>query len=151
MLHEVAPLEMVIRLAVSIALGTILGFDREAKNKPAGLRTHAMVSLGSAAFILATLHLARESHAAGVQNSDPTRLIEGLVGGMGFLGAGTIIQSGGHVKGITTAATIWVAGSVGLACGIGQYTLAALVVVGSLMILEGLNLVERWMKPSKKD
>jgi putative Mg2+ transporter-C (MgtC) family protein len=153
MLAELSTIESLARMGASIFCGAVLGFDRERKDKPAGLRTHAMVSMGSAAFTLVTLHLMRIGKDAESATTDPVHLIQGIVGGIGFLGAGTIIQSRGQVEGITTAASIWVAGAAGLACGIGEYALAAMTVGGAILVLEGLNIVKKRINPNgdKKD
>lgn len=149
MLTDLTFQEMLIRVGAAMLFGAVLGLDRERRDKPAGLRTHAMVCLGSTAFTLVTIHFVHEAQALEITNSDPVRLIDGLVGGIGFLGAGAIIQSRGHVEGITTASTIWVAGAVGLACGIGQYDLAAVAVVAALIVLEGLGFVKKRIGPTQ--
>lgn len=148
MFAELSTLESLTRIGASILAGAVLGFDRERQDKPAGLRTHSMVSMGSAAFTLVTLHLMAVGKETGSSTTDPIHLVHGIVGGIGFLGAGTIIQSRGQVEGITTAASIWVAGAAGLACGIGQYALAAMTVGGAILVLEGLNLVKERINPN---
>lgn len=134
--------EILIRLSAAVACGALLGFEREAQNKPAGLRTHMMVALGSAAFTLIALELAEQ--AAGSEGRpDPTRVVQGIVGGIGFLGAGSILQSRGGIRGITTAAGIWVMGAIGVACGGGEYVIAvvtavfAVTIMGAVLLLEG--------------
>jgi putative Mg2+ transporter-C (MgtC) family protein len=103
-----------------------------------------MVALGAAMFTMVTLKLYEAMLDAGVPGRlDPLRVIEGVVGGIGFLGAGTIIQSRGSVKGITTAATIWVVGAFGIACGLGYYFLAGVCVVFAMTILSGLGILEK--------
>jgi putative Mg2+ transporter-C (MgtC) family protein len=134
-------LELVFRLSSALVLGAILGWDRERHDKPAGIRTHMMVSLGSASFML----LAVQVDGAGPTQIDPTRVIQGIVGGIGFLCAGTIIQSRGHVHGITTAASVWVAGAVGTACGIGSYVAGLLTSVLAVLVLSVIPLIaSRW-------
>lgn len=130
--------EMVIRLGLAVALAGVVGLERELSGKPAGLRTHMMVALGAAAFTLITLQV-YDAVAATATRSDPLRIVEGIVGGIGFLGAGTIIRSRGSVEGITTAAGIWVVGSIGLACGAGYYREAALVTALALLIVGGVG------------
>jgi len=136
--------ELVLRLALSLVYGAVIGWDREAHRKPAGLRTHMMVSLGSASFMLVTLELARATatDAFGAR-PDPTRIIEGVTAGIGFLGAGSIIQSRGSVEGVTTAAGLWVVGAIGVACGGGHYVLATTTAVFALAILSGLSFLDR--------
>jgi len=147
MLQEPTIGDVVLRLLAAVLLGAILGFDRERRDKPAGLRTHAMVCLGAAVYTLITIYFFIAGREAGSQNTDAIRLVDGLVGGIGFLGAGTIIRSRGQVEGITTAASIWVAGAVGLACGMGQYALAGLTILGALLVLEGLGFVKKRIDP----
>jgi putative Mg2+ transporter-C (MgtC) family protein len=149
MLDSPSAFDAVVRLAAAILLGAVLGWDRERRDKPAGLRTHAMVCLGAAVYTLVTIHFFTAGREAGSMNVDAIRLIDGLVGGIGFLGAGTIIRARGHVEGITTAASIWVAGAVGLACGIGEFVLAGLTILAALVALEGLGLVKKQAKPER--
>jgi putative Mg2+ transporter-C (MgtC) family protein len=128
--------ELVLRLTIATGLGAALGWEREAQHKPAGLRTHILVSLGSAAFMLAGLELHHELFAkqqAG--GSDLLKVLGGIVGGIGFLGAGSIIQSRHGVSGLTTAATIWLTSAVGLAAGLGYYRLAVACTVLALLVL----------------
>jgi len=136
--------EGVARMAMAALLGGVLGVQRETKGKPAGLKTHMMVSLGSAAFTVLTLQIFH-TYTGSIENarSDPLRIIEGVVGGIGFLGAGSIIQARGAVRGITTAAGIWVVGSVGISCGIGNYYLAAVIAAMAFAILTVFEWIER--------
>jgi putative Mg2+ transporter-C (MgtC) family protein len=133
--------ELLARLVLAAIMGGIVGWERETKDKPAGLRTHMMVAVGAATFTLATLQLfiLAEPNAS----SDPTRIVEGVVGGIGFLGAGQIIQSRGSVHGVTTAAGIWVVGAIGVACGIGHYVLAGATVTLAFVILALVQYLER--------
>ncbi len=123
--------EIIIRLVLAAALGAIIGLDRRLHSKPAGLRTMALVSLGAATFTLvgisAMLQLVNAEQEAGLQQMlrlDTSRVIAGIVGGIGFLGAGAIIQSRGRVQGMTTASGIWMTAAIGVAVGLGQYALA---------------------------
>ena len=134
--------DILIRMTAAIACGAVVGFEREFQAKPAGLRTHMMVALGAASFTLLTMHIYKEAlEAAGSARvgSDPLRVVSGVIGGIGFLGAGSIIQSRGSVQGLTTAATIWVTGSVGIACGTGYYIVALFTVGLSLVVLLGVG------------
>ncbi|MGH7788081.1 MAG: MgtC/SapB family protein [Candidatus Binatia bacterium] len=140
--QPVSLLDVVLRMFLASALGAVVGFEREVKSKAAGLRTHAMVSLGSAVFTLAALEMYQLTLADSATKGDPTRIIEGIVGGIGFLGAGQIIQSRGSVHGVTTAAGVWVVGAVGVACGGGYYALAGLTVGFALLIMAGLAVFE---------
>ena len=136
--------EVIARLAAAIVCGAILGWEREAQNKPAGLRTHMMVALGSAAFTLITLKIFEAAQQTTSQHvsADPLSVVSGVIGGIGFLGAGSIIQSRRSVQGITTAAAIWVVGAVGIACGIGYYSVAVLTVAFAVVVLLGIGLLE---------
>jgi putative Mg2+ transporter-C (MgtC) family protein len=133
------------RLVLATALGGIFGWDRERRDKPAGLRTHMLVSLGSAAFMTLAFDVRTDT---GGQAIDPTRVLQGLVGGLGFLGAGTIIQGRGHVSGLTTAASVWVVGAVGAAAGLGAYVLAIATALLALPVLTLLGAVEASVNPN---
>jgi putative Mg2+ transporter-C (MgtC) family protein len=137
--------DIAVRMLAAIACGAVLGWEREAQNKPAGVRTHMMVALGAAAFTLITLKIfeAAQADPNHTISADPLRVVSGVIGGIGFLGAGTIIQSHRSVQGITTAAGIWVVGSVGIACGIGYYTVAVLTVFLGVVVLLGVGVAER--------
>ena len=118
------------RLLIAAALGMVVGFEREFRHKPAGIRTHMLLATGSAAFMILTLELALGPLKVIDQASaDPTRIIQGIIGGIGFLGAGAIIQGGREVTGLTTGASIWVAGAIGIASGIGFVDFAVLLTV----------------------
>jgi putative Mg2+ transporter-C (MgtC) family protein len=135
--------EIVIRLILAIVLGAVIGLEREFSGKPAGLRTHMMVSLGAAAFTVVTLQVFGAVMGAMEQTrADPIRIVEGIIGGIGFLGAGTIIRARGTVEGITTAAGIWVVGAVGLACGAGYKLVALAIVVFAVVIIGGIGRLE---------
>ena len=139
-LETVTPLlRVVLRLLCAVLLGGLIGWDRERREKPAGLRTHMMVTLGSAAFVLLAIDAATRY---GSNTVDPTRVLQGVVGGIGFLGAGCIIQSRGHVKGVTTAASLWLDGALGAACGMGAYVLAAVAAGLALVILSVIGRLE---------
>lgn len=123
MIEPLSMQDLLLRAGVAAAMGLVIGYNREKQNKAAGLRTMSLVSLGSAGLMLAAVEIsaAMETDAVPV---DPLRAAAGIIGGIGFLGAGSIIQSRGTVKGMTTAATIWVAAVLGIACGLGLYRLA---------------------------
>lgn len=137
--------DVVIRLLAATLVAGIVGLDREFRQKPAGLRTHMLVGLGSAAFMLFALRLSlglADANGLDGIRTDPIRIAEGIIGGIGFLGAGTIIQSRGNVQGLTTAAGVWTAGAIGVACGAGQFFLAICVMVVALICLLPVQLVE---------
>ena len=139
--------EIIVRLVLSVLLGAVIGFNRSRHNKPAGLRTMALISLGSAAFTLigielviqlSALQTGAESLTAEVTSSitvDTSRIIAGIVGGVGFLGAGAIIQSKGRVQGMTSAASIWVTSTIGVSAGLGLYILATTITFVAFIVL----------------
>jgi putative Mg2+ transporter-C (MgtC) family protein len=142
-------LVILLRLLVAAMIGGALGFERERMDKPAGLRTHMLVALGSATFVVLGFEVgAAVAPRYGDQGLDPTRVLQGVVGGLGFLGAGSIIQSRGQVSGVTTAATVWMAGALGAAAGMGAYTVALSATALSLLILMALRRLELRLKPS---
>jgi putative Mg2+ transporter-C (MgtC) family protein len=128
--------EVSARLTAALLIGGVVGWERQKMEKPAGLRTHILVSLGSATFVLLGFevggHIAPRYGTAGL---DPTRVLQGVVGGIGFLGAGAIIKSSGHVTGMTTAASVWIAGALGAAAGLGAYIVAVIATVFTLFTL----------------
>lgn len=139
-------IEMAVRLAASTLLGGLIGLEREVHGRPAGFRTHLLVSLGSCLFVLASLYIYHSygnfggSMPVGV---DPGRIAAQVVTGIGFLGAGAIIREKASIRGLTTAACLWVAAAVGLACGVGMYVTAIVVTLLSLMSLLLLKRVEK--------
>ncbi|WP_156427958.1 MgtC/SapB family protein [Thiohalocapsa sp. ML1] len=139
------PAELALRLGAAAGLGLLLGLERELRGKAAGLRTHMLVCLGSAAFLLVALHIVHAESGDLGTSVDPSRVIQGVIGGVGFLGAGSIIQSRGSVHGLTTGAGIWIAGAVGLACGFGDFVLAGLVTGFAVVIVVVLGFIERWL------
>src|SRR5206468_3055719 len=129
--------EVFLRLVLAAALGGAIGLEREYRRKPAGLRTNMLISLGSALFAVLSIEL-------GAAAGSPDRVAAQVVTGIGFLGAGAILRSGGNVRGLTTAATIWVNAAIGMAAGIGAYAVATgaaaitIVVLALLPAIEGL-------------
>ncbi|EBA11173.1 MgtC/SapB family protein [Roseobacter sp. CCS2] len=123
-----------VRLIFALLAGAILGLDREVRHRRIGIRTYMMVSLGSAAFTIVSFEMSTNMVAQGLA-ADPTRVIQGLVGGLGFLGAGAIIQGDQKVGGMTTAASLWVAGALGLAAGagFGMFAVACAILAASLL------------------
>lgn len=127
-----------IRLLAACVAGALVGLERELHDKPAGLRTNIMICLGAALFTLLSFHVARPSAA-----HDPGRIAAQVVTGVGFLGAGAIIQFRGHVIGLTTAATIWLVASIGMAFGAGEFVIGAAATGLTLIVLYALGVVER--------
>jgi putative Mg2+ transporter-C (MgtC) family protein len=136
-------LQDIVTMMVSTALGTLVGWERQAGRKPAGLRTHTLVCMGSTLFCLLTLHAAKDF--GGSSGVDPTRIIHGVVTGVGFLGAGSIMRQEGYVQGLTTAASIWMVAAIGVAVGVHAWTLAITGTVLALIVLEVYRWVERRM------
>jgi putative Mg2+ transporter-C (MgtC) family protein len=132
----------ILPLISAVILGSLIGLERQIHGRPAGLRTHILVCLGSAAVIVAFQRLSVSLQAQGgtVFRMDPARAAAGIITGIGFLGAGTIIKGKDFVTGLTTAATIWVVAALGIAAGLQQYLLAFLA---ALMILLTLTLLDR--------
>jgi putative Mg2+ transporter-C (MgtC) family protein len=120
--------EALLRLSMAAILGGVIGIERELRERDAGLRTHLLVSLGSALFTIVSAYgfNAFLISGANVVRADPTRIAAQIVTGIGFLGAGAIIRQGLSVRGLTTAATLWVVAAVGMACGAGYYSAAVL-------------------------
>lgn len=136
----------VVAMLVSLALGTIVGWERQIGRKPAGLRTHTLVCMGSTLFVLLTVHAVKDFGGGG--NVDPTRIIHGVVTGVGFLGAGSIMRQEGFVLGLTTAASIWMVAAIGVAVGVHAWGLAFTGTALALLVLEGYRWIERWLAPT---
>jgi putative Mg2+ transporter-C (MgtC) family protein len=133
--------EICFRLGLALVFGGLIGWEREVKHKPAGLKTHILVALGACTFALITLSFYDALSPKG--SADPIRTIDGIIGGIGFMGAGAILQSKGSVKGITTAATIWMAGALGLAAGTGFYLIGGISMGIALIVLVGIGILEK--------
>lgn len=136
-------LEFVPRMVVAFAVGAALGFERERRRKPAGLKTHVLVALASA-MLMSLSELVQERGGAAI--GDPVRMAQGVLTGIGFIGAGTIIRQGDSVIGITTAGTIWMAAALGLVAGGGFYVLAVSGAVLAIIAVNGLEWLERRME-----
>ncbi|MGH7769177.1 MAG: MgtC/SapB family protein [Candidatus Binatia bacterium] len=136
-------LEMAMRLVLALLLGGVIGLEREWAQKPAGFRTNILVSLGTAVFMVLALRLVADyPQFAG----EITRIAAGVITGIGFLGAGTILRTEKDVQGLTTAATIWLVCGIGMAAGTGYYFLAGFSAVLGLIVLRLLERVERKLK-----
>ena len=139
-------LTIIARVATAVVCGGLLGWERELRDKPAGFRTQMMVCVGAALFMVMTLRLlSPHTEAAPELRIDPVRVIAGVAGGIGFLGAGSIIQARGDVQGVTTAATIWVVGAIGVAAGLGDFATAISGTAAALVVLFVFDPLERWM------
>ncbi|MEM5456130.1 MgtC/SapB family protein [Paraburkholderia phytofirmans] len=128
-------LQVLMRLGLALILGGILGFEREMSRRDAGMRTHMMVSVGAALFVVVPLQ-------AGFSQDNMSRVLQGLVSGVGFLGAGAIIKLSAEreVRGLTTAASLWLSAGVGVAAGLGREATAILSVAIALAILSSARL-----------
>jgi putative Mg2+ transporter-C (MgtC) family protein len=144
--------DVLLRLLAATVLGALLGLDREVREKAAGLRTHALVCVGAASFTLVAVELFRFAQGSGggqVEAAVLLRVVQGVVIGIGFVGAGAIIKGDTGVRGMTTGANPWLVGAVGVACGGGYFPLAALATAFAIVILTLLRAVERrWLKDS---
>ncbi len=148
-------LEFFIRLSVAVVLGFALGLERELTNKYAGLRTHILVCLGACIFTLLSIYgfptFAQGDNviidqATGVR--DTARIAAQIVTGIGFIGAGTVLRNGPMVFGLTTAATLWIAASIGMACGAGLYDVAVISTILSVAVLTIIRVFEKQFLPS---
>ncbi len=134
----------ILGLLFAVVLGGAIGLEREINGKPAGLRTNIIICLGAAAFTLVARRLGLDAPDA------PGRVATGIVTGVGFLGAGALIQEGSGVHGLTTAAGIWLVASIGFACGMGYYLLAALTTFLALVALFGLLPITRKIRQRRQ-
>jgi putative Mg2+ transporter-C (MgtC) family protein len=134
--------EALLRLALAAVFGAAIGMERELREREAGLRTHMLVSVGSALFTLISAYGFRDFlvHGGAVIRADPTRIAAQIVTGIGFLGAGAIIRQGLSVRGLTTAATLWVVAAIGMASAAGDYAAASMATVITLLALWPLRL-----------
>jgi putative Mg2+ transporter-C (MgtC) family protein len=139
--------EIGLRLLIALLLGALVGLDREVKNRPAGLRTHMLTALAAAVVAIVTVELG--ALAAGEKSySDPVRALEAVTAGVAFLAAGTIIQGKGSVSGLTTGASMWLAGVIGVAAGFGFIIVAAAATLSALVVLVGLQRLSRHINPA---
>ena len=131
---------LVTRLLTAMILGALVGAQRESIGKPAGLRTHMLVAMGSALFVLAPLE-------AGMELDGMSRVIQGIVTGIGFIGAGAILklQEKREIEGLTTAAGIWMTAAIGIAAGLGRWGLALVSTVLTWITLSVIGKIETWM------
>lgn len=137
--------ELAFQLVLAVLLGSVIGFEREIARKTAGLRTYALVALGSAVFTILSGQLMEVNAFTGVTNFDPTRIAAQIISGIGFLGAGMIIFSQSKLQGITTAAGIWVTAAIGMAVGFRFYGMAVFATALVLFIFVLLWRFENWL------
>lgn len=137
---------VVLRLLVALALGAAIGWDRERRDADAGLRTHMLVALGAALFVLVPAE-------AGMEPDELSRVIQGVVSGIGFLGAGAVLKDNdeGRIHGLTTAGSIWATAAVGVAAGLGRESTAILATVCVLIVLSALRRLGRRIRREGSD
>lgn len=156
--------QVAVRLGVALALGALVGLERERKHRPAGFRTMILISLGSAGFVLIGHQSVAELLAQSAPNpttatgaplisgpAEISRVLQGLIGGIGFLGAGAVIQSKKAVRGITTAAAVWVTSAIGAACGLGLISMASMLAAMTMFTLVVLEWFENKYFPDPED
>lgn len=134
-------LTIMIRLFLSLILGASIGFERELAGRAAGFRTHILLSLAATLAMMTSMY--------GFSGGDPARLATATITGVGFIGAGAIMRDGGNIKGITTAATLWIVTIIGLAVGNGYYVPAVITTILALVTLISLRKIERAISPHK--
>jgi len=138
--------EAFLRIGLSALIGAVIGLERERRKQPAGLRTHAVLSVGSCLITLVSIYTAYEY---GGEHSDPTRITAQIVSGIGFLGAGAILRFGLTVKGLTTAASLWSTAGLGMAVGSGMYVLSVFTTLVMLFLLSMVSRIEKEVIRSK--
>lgn len=149
--------ELALRIGAAVVLGGAVGLERERKHRPAGFRTMILISMGSAAFMVVAHDIIAQSSTTTVPGgmvvgpAETSRVLQGLIGGIGFLGAGAVIQNKRAVRGLTTAAAVWVTAAIGAACGLGLYVSAAVVAAFTMFTLVILELVEDRFFPEPDD
>jgi len=136
--------DIILKLVAAMGFGMLIGAERLLMHKEAGMKTHALVAMGSAVFIIISEMLALK-YSSGT--FDPSRIASQIIVGIGFLGAGSIIFKGSRLQGLTTAGGLWVTAGIGMASGFGLYSLAAITTVLVLLILVAMNIIE---KPIRK-
>lgn len=133
--------QALVKLCLSMVLGAVVGYERKRKGQPAGLRTFSLIAMGATLAMMVSIYVCQEY--VGLKNGDPGRIAAQVITGIGFLGAGAIIQAKGSVRGLTTAAGIWMASIIGLAVGVGLYVLSIVSTLLILFILVQLERVEK--------
>jgi len=135
-------IDFVIRLCLAFAAGGIIGIERSSRRQVAGLRTHILIAIGSCCLMMLSIWLPQQ-----LNSGDPGRIAAQVVSGMGFLGAGAIIRLGSSIKGLTTAASLWLTAAVGLTIGAGMFAAALTTVILAIVTLILLNRLERKLFP----
>ena len=135
---ELTSTTAIVRIVLSLVLGSLIGIERKRKGQMAGLRTFSLISMGACIAMMLSIYVCQET--VGLLRGDPSRIAAQVISGIGFLGAGTIIQMKGSVRGLTTAAGIWIIATIGMAVGCGLYLIS---IVATLLVLFILTLLER--------
>ena len=144
--------EICMRLIVATLVGGILGLDRELRGISAGIRTHGLASLSSAAITASALMLHAELSQHGSASTDPLRVVQGLAQAIGFIAAGVIFVARGDVRNVTSAATIWLAATLGIVAGAGQYALLGVATLLGILLVSVVRIAERYLPhDDKKD
>jgi len=142
--NTMSEIELIARLVIAGILGALVGFEREKRFKEAGLRTHFLVAVGSAVAMIVSKYAFYDVVHTGTIELDPSRIAAGVVSGVGFLGAGTILVQRQSVRGLTTAAGLWATAGIGLAIGSGMYIVS---ICGTILVLVGLEVLKRLFQP----
>jgi putative Mg2+ transporter-C (MgtC) family protein len=137
--------DLLLRLGVAAICGAVLGIDREVRNKTLGWRTYILVSLGAASFAVLMTDMVHVFSGDNLR-LDPTRILEGVIGGIGFLGAAAIIQDRGRLRGATTGAGIWMVGAIGVAAGFGFYVHALIMTGFAALVITALGFLTAWLQ-----
>lgn len=138
---DVNSINSVYKLLLSLLLGCCVGLERKRKGQIAGLRTFALISMGATLAMILSIYVPQEY--LGLKNGDPGRIAAQVITGIGFLGAGAIIQSKGSVRGLTTAASIWIVATIGMAVGVGLYLISFFATMLIILVLAGLEGIEK--------
>jgi putative Mg2+ transporter-C (MgtC) family protein len=142
---ELTQTDAAIRIVIALFLGAAVGLEREWKNKSAGLRTYALVCEGAALFMIGSIMLYNQVRESGGTTGDPNRVASTVVQGIGFLAGGVIFTARGHVRGLTTAAGVWVTAAIGVLVGMGFFVVAAFGAVATLIVLALFRYIEHWL------
>jgi putative Mg2+ transporter-C (MgtC) family protein len=142
----ITELDIVIRLCLAFVAGGIIGFERSSRRQVAGLRTHILITLGATCLMMLSIWLPQQFH----QGADPGRIAAQVVSGIGFLGAGAIIRLGNNIKGLTTAASLWLVAAIGMVIGAGMYIAALTAEALALITLVLLNRIELRIFPEER-
>ncbi|MEK7510515.1 MAG: MgtC/SapB family protein [Patescibacteria group bacterium] len=144
-------IRIALQLFLAVLLGVTIGIEREVSGKEAGIRTYALVALGSALFTIVGVETFRQFSIIGGISFDPSRIVNSIALGIGFIGAGIIIYRNSHVEGVTTATGVWVAGAIGLAVGLEFYGIAIFATLLAFFVLSGLHPLKRWVREKKQE